>query len=84
LGRPDLRRVRPGATASLIVFLQDPTKDFVLSIIEVVIVGGKLYRHAGLERALGEWERHFRNPLFDLISTRVARSTLDKVVLRHY
>jgi hypothetical protein len=49
-----------------------------LSTIEAVIVDGKLYRRAELDRALVDWNRHFNNPLFYAISTRVARSTLDK------
>jgi hypothetical protein len=47
------------------------------------IVDGKLFRHADL-RALAAWVRHFEDPLFDTISTRVARATLDKTVLRNY
>jgi cytosine/adenosine deaminase-related metal-dependent hydrolase len=85
LGRPDLGRVRAGARASLIVFREDPTKDLAaLSTIEAVIVDGKLYRRTDLDRALAAWDRHFDNPLFDAISTRLARTTLDKAVLRNY
>jgi len=85
LARPDLGRVRAGARASLIVFREDPTKDLdALSTLEAVIVNGKLYRHADLDRVLASWDRHFANPLFDAISTRVARAMLDKAVLRNY
>jgi len=85
LDRPDLGRVRVGARASLIVFREDPTMDLAaLSTIEAVIVDGKLYRRAVLDRALAAWDRLFDDPLFDAISTRVARTTLDKAVLRNY
>jgi len=85
IGRPDLGRVRAGASAFLIVFREDPTKDLAaLSAIEAVIIGGKLYRRADLDRALTAWEEHFDDPLFDWISTRVARAALDKAVLRNY
>jgi adenine deaminase len=84
LSLPDLGRVRAGACASLIVFREGPTKDLdALSTLEAVIVNGKLYRHAGLDRALAAWDRHFNDPLFDAISTRVARAMLDKAVLRN-
>jgi len=85
LGRSDLGRVRAGAQACLIVFREDPTTDFAaLTTMEAVIVDGKLYRHSELDHALAAWDRHFDNPLFDAISTRVARATLDRAVLRNY
>ena len=67
------------------MFREDPTKDLAaLSMIEAVIVDGKLYRRRELDSAVAGWDRHFNNPVFDTISTRVARSTLDKSVLRNY
>ena len=59
-------------------------RDDALLTLEAVIVDGKLYRHTDLDRALAAWDRHFDNPLFDAISTRVARAMLDKAVLRNY
>jgi imidazolonepropionase-like amidohydrolase len=85
LQRPDLGRVRAGARAALIVFREDPTQDLnALASIEAVIADGKLYRRRDLDRALAGWNRHFNNPVFDAVSTRVARSTLEKSVLRNY
>jgi len=85
LNRPDLGRVRAGARAALIVFREDPTKDLAtLSTIEAVVADGKLYRRRELDSALTSRDRHFSNPVFDAISTRVARSTLDESVLRNY
>jgi hypothetical protein len=84
-GRPDFGRVRAGAHAFLIAYREDPTKDLVArSTIEAVIIDGKLYRRADLNLALAAWGRHFDDPLFDAISTRVARETLDKAALRNY
>jgi imidazolonepropionase-like amidohydrolase len=85
LKRPDLGRVRTGARAALIVFREDPTKDLTgLSTIEAVVADGKLYRRRELDSALTGWDRHFSNPVFDAISTSVARATLEKSVLRNY
>jgi len=85
LKRPDLGRVTAGARANLIVFREDPTKDLKgLASIEAVIAGGKLYRRRDLDRALADWDQHFNNAVFDAVSTRVARSTLEKSVLRYY
>ena len=85
LKRTDLGRVRAGASATLIVFREDPTKDLkALASIEAVIADGKLYRRRDLDRALADWDQHFNNSIFDAVSTRVARSTLEKSVLRNY
>jgi imidazolonepropionase-like amidohydrolase len=74
LGQPMLGRIAIGAPADLLVFREDPTQDLnALQTLEAVIAAGRLYPRATLQEALGRWQRHFEDPVYDAITMRLAR-----------
>lgn len=74
LGEQNLGIVRLGAPADLLVFRQDPTVDLNnLQTLEAVIAAGRLYPREELEEAVARWQRHFADPVYDAVSTSLAR-----------
>jgi imidazolonepropionase-like amidohydrolase len=73
LGQPLLGTIQLGAPADLLVFREDPTRDLnALQTLEAVIAGGRLYPRATLEEAVGRWQQHFADPVYDAISMWLA------------
>lgn len=72
LGQPTLGTIAIGAPADLLVFREDPTQDLnALQTLEAVVAAGRLYSRAELQQALGRWQRHFENPLYDALTMRL-------------
>jgi len=73
LGQPLLGTIQIGAPADLLVFREDPTKDLnALQTLEAVIAGGRLYPRETLEEAVGRWQQHLADPVYDTISMWLA------------
>jgi hypothetical protein len=70
---PMLGTIQLGAPADLLVFREDPTRDLnALQTLEAVIAGGRLYPRETLEVAVGRWQQHFADPVYDKISMWLA------------
>ena len=73
LGQPLLGTIQLGAPADLLVFREDPTKDLnALQTLEAVIAAGRLYPRETLEEAVGRWQQHIADPVYDTISMWLA------------
>jgi len=74
LGQPTLGTIAVGAPADLLVFREDPTRDLnALQTLEAVVAAGRLYPRSTLQEALGRWQRHFDDPVYDAVTMRLAR-----------
>jgi adenine deaminase len=74
LREPMLGTLRPGAPADLLVFREDPTRDLgALETLEAVVVRGRLYPTAWLDRALARYHVHYAHPLYDALNIPAAR-----------
>lgn len=73
LGQPTLGTIRLGAPADLLVFREDPTRDLnALQTLEAVIAAGRLYPRETLQEAVGRWQQHFTDPVYDTASMWLA------------
>ena len=73
LGQPNLGTIALGAPADLLVFRADPTTDLNnLETLEAVIAAGRLYPREVLQEAVGRWQQHFSDPVYDAITMRLA------------
>ena len=77
---PLLGTIQPGAPADLLIFREDPTQNLAaLDTLEAVISQGHLYTRAALDHAREVYQHRFQNILFDQISIRAARRTMQKM-----
>jgi imidazolonepropionase-like amidohydrolase len=77
LGVPKLGSLEVGAPADLLFFREDPTRSLAaLESLTAVMVGGRLYRSAALEAALEQHRQYFASPVYDGLSSLLARSLL--------
>jgi imidazolonepropionase-like amidohydrolase len=73
LGQPLLGTIQIGAPADLLVFREDPSRDLnALQTLEAVIAGGRLYPRETLDEAVGRWQAHFADPVYDTVSMWLA------------
>jgi cytosine/adenosine deaminase-related metal-dependent hydrolase len=74
LGRDDLGRIRAGARADLLILESDPTQDLrALESLVAVMMDGSVYRDRDLEGLLEIHQRRFQGPVYDTLSTGLAR-----------
>lgn len=77
LGIPQLGVIEEGAPADLLVFREDPTQnpDAILTL-EAVVTQGRLYPHPLLGGYVMEYVRYTRQPVYEWLSTVLARLSL--------
>ena len=74
LGVPQLGRLEDGAPADLLIFRQDPTRDFAAMMsLEAVVSRGRLYPRTLLSGYFLEHARYVRGVLYDRLSMLVVR-----------
>lgn len=74
LGIPQLGVIEEGAPADLLVFREDPTRDpNAFLTLEAVVTQGRLYQKPQLTGYLLELARYVEAPLYDILSTAMAR-----------
>lgn len=77
---PLLGTIQSGAPADLLIFREDPTQSFAtLDTLEAVISQGRLYTCEAIDRARKVYQRRFQNIVFDQVSVRAARRTMQKM-----
>jgi len=83
LGLPGLGRIEAGAPADLLLFRRDPTGSIDhLASLQAVIVAGRLYRVADIERALFESQAYFNSLLIERLARRGAEKAMANALRR--
>ncbi len=74
LGTPGLGVIAEGSPADIVIYGEDPTKDFAaFGTLKAVIADGRLYSREDLDRGLARYRARFNEPLFDSLSMLMAR-----------
>jgi cytosine/adenosine deaminase-related metal-dependent hydrolase len=77
LGMRGLGRIEANAPADILLFRRDPTQALAnISSLEAVVVAGRLYRIADLNRAVRSSQAYFNSPLIKPLARRGAERAL--------